>query len=57
MKKALAKLCYRIIRKYIKVHSEQSQITLSFCFYLSIFGEKVSEIEYSRKQLVERMLL
>lgn len=54
---AIAKFVYKIIRPYLKVDKWKDPMTLHLCFTLNIFGEKVSEIEYSQYELVERRIL
>jgi len=57
LREILAKLCYKIIRKYIKVESWKSPTHLCIYYTIRIFGEKVSELEFTKLELMERRIL
>lgn len=55
MKKWIVRKVYKLLREYITVDSWKSPITCHLSFTMRIFGEKVSEVEYSQREQVERI--
>ena len=55
MKRKLAKIFYKIIRRGITIATYESQMGLAYYIDIKIFGEMVGQIEISKSKIVEHL--